>query len=329
VENYAANGQIDDKTTNSLLSKLDAAISGLADGKINSTINQLGAFTNEAQAQRGKKITEAAADDLIAQAQIVIAMLSATPTPELTLTPTLVSTDTPLPTETSTPTELPTLTPTFTEIPSPTLTQTPSLTPTETLTPTDTLTPLPTATSIPPAGPLTINYTYDALRRLKKADYSDGRYFAYEYDANGNTLTASTDSSTTSYTYDDANQLVTAQADGTEWHYIYDANGNLTEVLPNGNEADGAKRYTYNAAGYLVKVESHDGSGWNLQAEMSYNGLGTRMASSASGLTTQYASDGQLPLEIRSGDKTTTVLYGLGAVAEKTNEWNYVLMDGG
>ncbi len=132
------------------------------------------------------------------------------------------------------------------------------------------------------------------------------------FDASGNTLTASTESSTTSYTCDDANQLVTAQADGVEWHYVYDANGSLTEVLPNGNEANGAKYYTYNAAEYLVKVESHDGSGWNTQAEMSYNGLGTRMTTSASEITTQYASDGQLPLTISSGDKITTVLYGLG-----------------
>ncbi len=35
-----------------------------------------------------------------------------------------------------------------------------------------------------------------------------------------------------------------------------------------------------------------------------------------------------MPLEIRAGDKTTTVLYGLGPVAEKTNAWNYVLSDG-
>lgn len=335
VENYAANGQVDGKTADSLFGQLDAAEKGFADGKIDSTINQLGAFTNTVQAQRGKKITDAAADDLIAQAQVIIAILSATPTPELTLAPTLASTDTPSPTKTqkvkpptSTPTDVPTLSPTITDTPLPTLTLTPSLTPTETLIPTDTFTPLPTATQIPPAGPLTINYTYDALHRLKKADYSDGRLFSYIYDANGNTLTASTESSSTSYTYDAANQLVTAQADVTVWHYVYDADGNLTEVLPNGNEANGAKRYTYNAAGYLVKVESHDASGWSTQSEIIYNGLGTRMTTSASGVTSQYASDGQLPLAISSGGKTTTILYGNGPVAEQMDQWNYVLTDG-
>ena len=53
-----------------------------------------------------------------------------------------------------------------------------------------------------------------------------------------------------------------------------------------------------------------------------------RLASRTLGVTTHYASNGQLPLIIRSGNKTTTVLYGLSPVAEKTSEWNYVLNDG-
>ena len=78
----------------------------------------------------------------------------------------------------------------------------------------------------------------------------------------------------TTYTYNTANELETAQKDGTTWQYVYDANGGLTEVLPGGNPASGAKRYTYNAAGSLVQVEAHNGSDWETQAEMDYNGLG-------------------------------------------------------
>ena len=85
---------------------------------------------------------------------------------------------------------------------------------------------------------------------------------------------------------------------------------------------------TTSAAGYLMKVENHDGAGWNVQAEMTYNGLGTRMTSDALGVTTRYVSDGQLPLTIASSNKTIMVLYGLGPVAEKTDEWSYVLSDG-
>ena len=77
-----------------------------------------------------------------------------------------------------------------------------------------------------------------------------------------------------------------------------------------------------------MKVESHDGSAWNTQAEMEYDGLGTRLTSSAFGVTTRYASDGQMPLTISTGNKVITILYGLGPVAEKTNDWNYLLSDG-
>ena len=133
---------------------------------------------------------------------------------------------------------------------------------------------------------------------------------------------------TTTYTYDAASQLVTAQADAPAWHYVYDENGSLVEVLPGGNEASGAKQYAYNAAGYLIQVESHDGSGWNVQSEMTYNGMGVRMTSRASRITTHYVSDGQLPLAISSDDRQATVLYELGPAAEKTDTWNFVLNDG-
>jgi YD repeat-containing protein len=99
-------------------------------------------------------------------------------------------------------------------------------------------------------------------------------------------------------------------------------------VLPRGKEASGANRYTYNAAGYLTQVELHDGSGWNVQSGMTYNGLGVRMTSSALGITTHYVSDGQLPLTISSDERFATVLYGFGPTAEKTETWNYVLNDG-
>jgi YD repeat-containing protein len=250
--------------------------------------------------------------------------LSSAPTPELTLTPTLVNTETPLPTLTYTPT----FTPTFTEIPSPTFTLIPSLTPTETLIPTETFTPFPTATEIRPAGPLTIDYTYDALHRLKSAMYSDGRSFNYVYDVNGNTLEASDQSTTTTYTYDAANQLVTAQSEDATWNYVYDGNGSLIKVLPNGSESNGAKRYTYNAAGYLVKVEAHDENSWNVQAEMNYDGMGARLTTSANGIISYYALDGQLPLTVSTDNKVITILYGREPIAEKTDEWNYVLTDG-
>jgi len=53
--------------------------------------------------------------------------------------------------------------------------------------------------------------------------------------------------------------------------------------------------------------------------------LETRLTSSALGITTQYTSDGQLPLTISSVGNFTTILYGLGPVAEKTDQENDIL----
>ena len=54
------------------------------------------------------------------------------------------------------------------------------------------------------------------------------------------------------------------------WHYSYDGNGSLIQSTPGESEASGAKRYTYSVAGFLIRVEDHDGTGWQNQAEMVY-----------------------------------------------------------
>jgi hypothetical protein len=79
---------------------------------------------------------------------------------------------------------------------SPTVTNTPTITPTRTVTPTLAI----------PTGPVTIDYVYDPLSRLKEANYSDGRFYHYTYDEVGNRLTASDLYSTTNYTYDAARE---------------------------------------------------------------------------------------------------------------------------
>jgi len=185
---------------------------------------------------------------------------------------------------------------------------------------------------------ITIDYTYDALDRLTSADYSNDNAFQYSYDAAGNTLeythTVGGQTVTTNYAYDSANQLTTAQASNTTatWHYIYDGNGSLVQSMPGDNPANGASRYTYNSAGFLVGVDSHDGSNWQPQAEMSYDGLGERlsMTAHASGqsITTQYELDNGQVLSATANDLTTTYLYGLGPIAELTDTWAYGLPDG-
>ncbi|UCG14575.1 MAG: PKD domain-containing protein [Deltaproteobacteria bacterium] len=60
------------KIENSLVSKLDSAISSLDDGKENAAENKLNAFINQIEAQRGKKITDEEADALVSAAQRII-----------------------------------------------------------------------------------------------------------------------------------------------------------------------------------------------------------------------------------------------------------------
>ena len=98
--------------------------------------------------------------------------------------------------------------------------------------------------------------------------------------------------------------------------------------MPDGNATNGAKRYTYNPAGYLTQVEAHNGVDWNVQAEMDYNGLGQRLSMDAAGVIAHYVLDGDQPLTSESNGNTTFYLYGAGVIAEKTNDWAYSLPDG-
>jgi RHS repeat-associated protein len=189
----------------------------------------------------------------------------------------------------------------------------------------------------------TIAYKYDALYRLTSAAYDTGNVFTYTYDAVGNVLTRtqviSGFASTTRYIYDAANQLVQAQVSGdpTTWHYAYDGMGRLTDVTPNGTApVNGARRYTYSAAGFLLKTELHDGAAYQPQAEMHYNGLGGRVTMTGwkdgLSMTTQYALDlaqnGRV-LSANAGGASTFYTYGNnGPLAELTTTWAFYLNDG-
>jgi len=75
-------------------------------------------------------------------------------------------------------------------------------------------------------------------------------------------------------------------------------------------------------------LEAHNGTGWDTQAEMDYNGLGQRLGMDAAGVIAHYAMDGDQPLTAESAGNTTFYLYGLGGIGEKTNVWNFALLDG-
>jgi RHS Repeat len=207
-------------------------------------------------------------------------------------------TPTPTDTATNTPTDTPTFTPTSSDTPTDTPTNTSTDTPTLTPTFTPTFTPTPT-----PSGPLTINYVYDPLNRLMDADYSNGDYYHYGYDAVGNRLTQSTSvngqPSTTNYAYDSANRLTNVGS----MNYTWDNNGNLL--------SDGVNTYTYNSANQLT---GFDGQG--LHASFAYDGLGDRLQQTIGGVPTNYAVDinNSLPQVLQDG--TNSYVEGVGNLSQ-------------
>lgn len=75
VSTLADSGVIDDQMVNSLLSKIENAEQSATKDNICTAINQLEAFKNQIEAQRGKKISDEAADLLIAYADNSITQL--------------------------------------------------------------------------------------------------------------------------------------------------------------------------------------------------------------------------------------------------------------
>ncbi len=167
------------------------------------------------------------------------------------------------------------------------------------------LEPLPGAPAIPlatlgQAVTMTIAYAYDPLYRLARADYGDGTYFAYTYDAVGNRLAEGTAGGTVNASvYDAANRLVSR--DGVP--YTWDANGNLL--------SDGVNTYTYNHANRLVSV-----SGPQSAFSFEYNGQGDRVAQTVNNLTTHYTLDLAGGLTQVLADGPHTYLYGAGRIAQ-------------
>jgi hypothetical protein len=72
VEDLVEQGVIDEQMENSLLSKIENASQSATKDNICAAVNQLQALINQIDAQRGKKITDEAADAVIAYTQSVI-----------------------------------------------------------------------------------------------------------------------------------------------------------------------------------------------------------------------------------------------------------------
>ena len=149
----------------------------------------------------------------------------------------------------------------------------------------------------------TIDYTYDGLHRLTGANYDNGDYYAYSYDAVGNRLVLDSDANGNSiyleYTYDNANRLATVG----EVEYEWDDNGNLLD--------DGVNTYAYNSANRLLTV-----SGESLAASYGYNGLGERLEQMVNSQATEFVMDLNGGLSQVLDDGTYEYLYGNGRIAQ-------------
>ncbi len=148
--------------------------------------------------------------------------------------------------------------------------------------PTSTVVVRPAASQVLTTTTTVIRYTYDPLRRLTSATYSDGKSFQYEYDAVGNrAISTQTITSTlvTSYTYDVANRLTAVNGQA----YTWDNNGNLLN--------DGSKTYLYNQANQLTGITA-TGLTWST----AYNGDGARVEQTVNDTETAYTLDLAAPL---------------------------------
>jgi RHS repeat-associated protein len=166
-------------------------------------------------------------------------------------------------------------------------------------------------------APTRIDYTYDPLGRLRRADYGNGVQFDYSYDAAGNrtqheyTLCPRCPTHVVTYAYDIAQRLT--GVNGVS--YIWDSNGNLLN--------DGVNTYTYNHANRLTAV-----SGPSSAVSFGYNGLGDRLQQIAGGVTTRYALDLNNSLSQVLSDGSNTYLYGLDRIGQQNIVgWQYYFGD--
>ena len=115
------------------------------------------------------------------------------------------------------------------------------------------------------------SFDYDALDRLTgflRGTASQG----FTYDANGNRLSLAAGTATTNYQYATGSNRLQGRSGAVTTAYTYDAAGNLT--------GDGARTYTYDGRGRMVKVVK--GAATN---QYLLNGLGQRVSKSGSGVT--------------------------------------------
>ena len=162
--------------------------------------------------------------------------------------------------------------------------------------------PAPSTSHSAQSTTTTITYAYDPLGRLVAADYDDGTYFHYAYDAVGNRLTQDTLEGSNTYAYDVANRLTSV--DGVP--YVWDANGNLL--------SNGVSTYAYDSANRLINLSSATST-----SSYAYNGFGDRLQQTVDSISTNYTLDLNTGLTQVLAVGTNAYLYGRGRISQHTS----------
>ncbi len=158
---------------------------------------------------------------------------------------------------------------------------------------------------------ITVDYTYDPLNRLTRANYSSGEAYAYTYDKVGNRTSQTNPTGNISYQYDEANRLTSVGGIA----YTWDDNGNML--------SDGVNTYSYDYANRLVSISNQQ-----FTIQNHYNGLDDRYQQTMDGENITYTLDLAAPLSQVLSDGENTYLYGLGRIAQKSADGiDYFLPD--
>ncbi len=152
-------------------------------------------------------------------------------------------------------------------------------------------------------GAGTENYVYDQQERLTQATGYWGT-LKYTYDAVGNRLSKTTNTTTKTYTIGSYNQL---SGDG-DFSYVYDRNGN---VIYKNSSASVGYHFYYDAFDHMIRVDKKDtpGGSWYVVAQYFYDANGARAKTKEGGTVIDFIYSGHDPMYQNSSAGNNKFVY--------------------